>query len=312
MCRSRQLPLPLHFLYHSSGSTPPQMYMLQLRKARTSLELARGEVEDGQKRLAHRETRAAELESQVGLHPRLVRSGQGGCAKGHVPVIGLSKASALVGGSACMLTHLTHHCELAFIQLPGRPRRCMPVPPSRAASWPTQLRLLGSASQWPNSSSRRQRPNCGRRCSVMSGEAPAGMLRWNGWAPPSHAADAEASWAVSTACMVAVDKQACRQASVQTQPPCNPLNPFWFCLELPLSSAGMLLSCPSGRAWWPRPSGSRLPLLPPLTRRSVHSSWRRPAALCWQGWSALWMPGRPSCRTGGLGPKAVKWHVLAD
>lgn len=40
--------------------------LLQVRKARTSLELARGELEDGQKRLAHRETRVADLEAQVG------------------------------------------------------------------------------------------------------------------------------------------------------------------------------------------------------------------------------------------------------
>ena len=40
--------------------------MPQLRKARTALELGRGELEDQQRRVAHREARAAQLEKQVG------------------------------------------------------------------------------------------------------------------------------------------------------------------------------------------------------------------------------------------------------
>lgn len=38
---------------------------MQVRKARTNLELAQGELEDQQKRLAHREARTADLETQV-------------------------------------------------------------------------------------------------------------------------------------------------------------------------------------------------------------------------------------------------------
>lgn len=39
--------------------------VLQVRKARTTLELAQGELQDQQKRLAHREARTADLEAQV-------------------------------------------------------------------------------------------------------------------------------------------------------------------------------------------------------------------------------------------------------
>ena len=148
----------------------------QLRKARTSLELARGELEDGQKRLAHRESRVAELESQVGAS---------------LAVLGQTDVHI---AAACVQLHRFrpwHTCllpprvqpqhALAFPPCPCHPccrlRKCTPVPPSRAASWQMRLPLPRSVRLLPSSSSRRQRPSCGRQCSGMSGARLAGVLQ---------------------------------------------------------------------------------------------------------------------------------------
>jgi hypothetical protein len=44
---------------------PFSCWPLQLRKARTNIQLAQSELEDQQKRAAHREARAADLQAQV-------------------------------------------------------------------------------------------------------------------------------------------------------------------------------------------------------------------------------------------------------